>query len=1221
MSGSVYGDLVTAIGATFYGVVSGRRAPAHHLELAASGLVRCCTLLGEDKLARKLATFWAASGAAASLPSLLVEPLEARFPPPADGCCAWLQEAFPELEGEALSDGGDFFDEATLATLLEIFQEEAREIVLEQVKIHARGTFTEDEVAELFRFAHTLKGAAATVGLTALSREALTLESYYRAHRDGRTRPAPFSHPMMDLATWQFIRSAEGDPSPVRWGNGSLLAFARACDKVSDPFGMLVGSSPGTAPDAIPEPALEPAPAEPAPVEESPLDEEMLALLMEVFKTEAADHLDALDRNLENLAQGRPVLQELFRTTHTLKGAAGTVGLSWVREAAHRLEDYFESLVERRAQPSPQSLQYLFQAASRLRAHLSDPRGDLKVIGSLVAQAEALDAASRGDDTKVAPVDAAPAAPADTPSSDPGTPATSPPAPSPAPRPAPLVGEDALQAPRYTQVPSQQLEYLFNDAEELVLVRTQLEKSRDEFQSISSDLFLSHHTLRSFLLEDRNVMTEAERLERLQEVEVELAELINNLEHASSLLQKECKSLQSLSQRFHRNLVELRVTDLELLFLKVRQATRDAAFMTQKEVEFTSEGERVELDKGVIQLLSTPLLQIARNAVAHGAESLQERRRKGKEGPARIHLGARAEGRFILVELSDDGPGVDPDRIRERLVRQGVLDAATAARTQDEDILDAIFLPGFTTRETVDDLSGRGVGLDLVRNQVRKIGGEVSVKSVAGQGCTFQLRVPLTTVVSQALIFRLGQEFYGIPVTYVIEIFEMVATRAIEPGTRILWKKESIPVVPLHYFFGVEQQILFRKTVPIVILEHGGRHFGVTVDSLIGIKDVTTKAINHILSSIQFFSGALVSGAGTIQLMFDVSFLANLARPVFGLQTQARRGSVYSTPRILVCDDSKSVREAASRVLTDAGYHTVIVSDGWEAWNTLHNELFDLLLTDLEMPRMNGYELVQEVKRDSALQDIPIVVLSSRTGETSRDRVKEAGADCFVTKPIKPLVLLKAIREFLPIEEHLVTRKIIIFATHNPGKARELQALLSSLSIEVWGLDRFPDLPDVVEDQDTFEKNAIKKALTRARQTGLPTLADDSGLMVDCLGGEPGVHSARYAGAGADDAARTALLLERMKGRPDRAARFVSAIAFCPDPSNDQVIVVRGEVEGLIADAPRGEHGFGYDPVFVLPGGRTMAEITLDEKSEISHRARAFEAMLPHLRRFAGPDR
>mgnify|MGYP000957633346 FL=1 len=293
----------------------------------------------------------------------------------------------------------------------------------------------------------------------------------------------------------------------------------------------------------------------------------------------------------------------------------------------------------------------------------------------------------------------------------------------------------------------------------------------------------------------------------------------------------------------------------------------------------------------------------------------------------------------------------------------------------------------------------------------------------------------------------------------------------------------------------------------------------------------------------------------------------------------------------------------------------------WEAWNTLHNELFDLLLTDLEMPRMNGYELVQEVKRDSALQDIPIVVLSSRTGETSRDRVKQAGADCFVTKPIKPLVLLKAIREFLPIEEHLVTKKIIIFATHNPGKARELQALLSSLSIEVWGLDRFPDLPDVVEDQATFEENAVKKALTRARQTGLPTLADDSGLMVDCLGGEPGVHSARYAGPGADDAARIALLLERMRGRPDRAARFVSAIAFCPDPSTDQVIVVRGEVEGFIGDAPRGEHGFGYDPVFVLPGGRTMAEITLEEKSEISHRARAFEAMLPHLRRYAGQDK
>jgi non-canonical purine NTP pyrophosphatase (RdgB/HAM1 family) len=1204
MKGHPYGVVVGAIGATFFRVVSESRAPTHHLDLCAAGLVRCCDLLRDAALSHKLDTFWKASGVRTPLPSLLIEPLTALFPVPARDCAEWLHETFSEVATEEVADGGDFFDKDTLSTLLEIFQEEAREVVQEQVKIHARGTFSETEIAELFRYAHTLKGAAATVGLMALSRGALTLESYFRSHRDARTCPSPYSHPLMDMATWQFIGSTEGNAEPYIFDNGSLLAFARACDVVPDPFSLF--GSPAHFSASLPESReLAGLPV----AEESFLDDEMTALLMEVFKTEAEEHLDALDRNLEDLAQGKPVLQELFRTTHTLKGAAGTVGLSWVREAAHRLEDYFETLVEKRAFPHPQSLQYLFQAASQLRARLGEKSGDLKAIDALVSRAQALDVSM---------------------------PASSAPSGSEADAGAELLAaeslstelsrgqgssSDAVVAPRTTQVPSQQLEFLFNDAEELVLVRTQLEKSRDEFQSISSDLFLSHHTLRAFLLEDRNTMTEAERLERLQEVEVELAELINNLEHASSLLQKECKSLQTLSQRFHRNLVDLRVTDLSLLFLKVRQGIRDAAYMTRKEVEFTSEGEDVELDKGVIQLLSTPLLQIARNAVAHGAQSPEERRRERKVGPARVHLSARKEGRFVLFELSDDGPGVDPEQIRDRLVRLGILDANTAARTHDDDILDAVFLSGFTTRETADDLSGRGVGLDLVRNQVRKIGGEVSVKSVARKGCTFQIRVPLTTVVSQALIFRLGQEFYGIPVTYVIEIYEMVASRAVEPGTRILWKKESIPVVPLHYFFGIEQQIIFKKTVPIVILEHGGRHFGITVDSLIGIKDVTTKSINHILASIQFFSGALVSGAGTVQLMFDVPFLANLARPVFGLATQAKRGSLYNTPRILVCDDSKSVREAASRVLTDAGYHTVIVSDGWEAWNALHNEEFDLLLTDLEMPRMNGYELVQEIKRDSLLQEIPIVVLSSRTGETSRERVRDAGADCFVTKPIKPLVLLKAIREFLPLEEHLVTRKIVIFATHNPGKARELQALLSSLSIDVWGLDRFPELPDVVEDQDTFEKNAIKKALTRARQTGLPTLADDSGLMVDCLNGEPGVHSARYAGENADDRSRIALLLERMRGRVNRAARFVSAIAFCPNPSSDQVIVVRGEVEGSIGEVPRGEHGFGYDPVFVLPGGRTMAEIQFEEKSEISHRARAFENILPHLKHFVGPQK
>ncbi len=1200
-------ELYTAIGGHFFRS-SGGGENARLRSFATAALARCCRCLGDGELAGKLQAFLNTNPGDTPLPRLLEEPLQQRCMVHAAPDLSWFSGRFPAPAPESLQDGGDFFDADTMASLLAIFREEALDVVRQVVGIHVRGTFSAEETAELFRFAHTLKGAAATVGLSAVSREALVLEHYLRSHRDSRTRPSELALPFLDLATFQFIGMVEDGQMKEFLPNGSLLECARAVDGSADPWSLFQDvRSP-----SLPAPVPEPAPALPAEKEKEEeaarLDDEMAAVLMEVFRTEAQEHLDALDRNLERLSEGQPVLQELFRTTHTLKGAAGTVGIAWLKEASHRMEDYFDTLVQRRMMPPASSLPYLFQAASFLRNNVGRLQVDLEPFERLLSQAASVDAkeriASGGPEPFVPPSDAAGASQR--------TAAETAPAAAAAETAAP--GVDA----RTTQVPTRKLDELFADAEELVLVRTQLEKSRDEVQSISSDLFLSHHTLRNFLLEDRNVMSEAERLERLQEVEVELAELINNLEHASSLLQKECKSLQALSQRFQQNLVEMRVTNLELLFLKVRQAIRDAAFASGKQVEFICDGEEVELDKSVISALSSPLLQMARNAVAHGVLSTAERRRLGLEGPGRIRLSARREGRFILLELADDGPGIDPDTIRSRLVSMKILDEGAARRMQDEDVLDAIFLPGFTTRNSADTLAGRGVGLEMVRSQVRRIGGEVTVHSSPGNGCTFQIRVPLTSVVSQALIFRLGQEFYGIPAAYVVEVFETVVSREMEPGTRILWKKESIPVVPLHYFFGLEQNVVFRKSVPIVILQHGGKHFGITVDSLIGIKDVTTKPLNALLSSLAFFSAAMVSGAGMLQLMFDVPFLASLARPVFGVFSHMGRGGAYRVPRILVCDDSKSVREAASRVLVDAGYHTVVVGDGWEAWNALHSEEFDLLLTDLEMPRMNGYELVQEVKQDSMLQEIPIVVLSSRTGETSRERVQKAGADRFVSKPIKPMVLLKTIREFLPIEERLVTRKILIFATHNPGKARELQALLSGLSIDVWGLDRFPGLPPVVEDGLTFEENARKKALIRARQTGLPTLADDSGLMVDALGGEPGVHSARYAGENATDRERVAFLLSRMEGKTPRTARFVSAIAFCPNPASDEVIVVRGEVEGVIATVPRGEHGFGYDPVFELPSGRTMAELTLEEKSEISHRARAFTLILPHLRRFAG---
>lgn len=1188
----------------FRAFASTQDIPLHLRELAGAALVRCLRCLGEGELAGKLQTFLKTSPGNTPLPRLLEDPLQQRCEMANHVDLEWFHTRFPAPLRETVEDGTDFFDTDTLQSLLAIFLEEASDIVQQIVVVHVRGTFSVEETADLFRFAHTLKGAAATVGLTSISGEALVLERYLRAHRDMHTRPSELALPMLDLATWQFVHMIEKGQLEERLPNGSLLECAHAVDGSADPWTLFALPTP-------PHPSWNEIPTTPTQpsMTDTSMDDEMKSVLMEVFQTEAQEHLDALDRNLELLANGQPVLQDLFRITHTLKGAAGTVGITWLKEAANRMEDYFDSLVTRKMMPPASSIQYLFQAASFLRNHIEHFQVSLEPFERLLSQAASVDAKERIE-------------------SNPETTVLSP-APEhnvdhendveKEPIPKGTFGATSMEA-RFTQVPVQKLDELFADAEELVLIRTQFEKSRDEVQSIAGDLFLSHHTLRNFLLEDRNVMSEAERLERLQEVEVELAELINNLEHASSLLQKECKSLQFISQRFQRNLVEMRVTNLDLLFLKMRQTVRDAAFASGKQVEFTYEGENVELDKSVITALSAPLLQMARNAVAHGVLTETERRQLHREGSGHIHLSARQEGRFILLELSDDGPGIDPEKIRRRLVEMNILDELTAKRMQDEDVLDAIFLPGFTTRSSADSLAGRGVGLEIVRSQVRRIGGEVTVQSAPGQGCTFQIRVPLTSVVSQALIFRLGQEFYGIPTAYVVEVFETVITRNIEPGTRILWKKESIPVVPLHYFFGIEQHVLFRKSVPIIILQHGGKYFGITVDSLIGIKDVTTKPLNHLLSSLAFFSAAMVSGAGMLQLMFDVPFLASLARPVFGVFSHVYRGGTYKVPRILVCDDSKSVREAASRVLVDAGYHTVVVGDGWEAWNALHTEDFDLLLTDLEMPRMSGYELVQEVKQDSVLQEIPIVVLSSRTGETSRERVRMAGAECFVSKPIKPMVLLKAIREFLPIEERLVIRKILIFATHNPNKARELQALLAHLPIDVWSLERFPDLPPVIENGTTFEENARIKALARAHQTGLPTLADDSGLVVDALGGAPGVNSARYAGENATDRNRYEQLLLELQGRTPRTARFVSVIAFCPNPASDEVIVVRGEVEGVITTAPRGEHGFGYDPIFELPSGRTMAELTLEEKSEISHRARAFAFILPHLKRFAGME-
>jgi non-canonical purine NTP pyrophosphatase (RdgB/HAM1 family) len=1101
----------------------------------------------------------------------------------------------------------EYYDKDLLESLLEIFAEEAMEHLETITSLLETPLVTSKIVHEIYRAAHTLKGAAATVGLTNIASSAFELETYYHHHDDRSTLPTKDE---IILTIMVAIMLGE---TIIKGGDGTatikaIFSFGSnktdKKDTESDIESFLWADN-----DSAPSLDQDDDNSRATDAYE-PLDD-MAAILKEIFDTEADEHISNLEANMEKLDRGENVIYELFRITHTLKGAAATVGNNKISNASHVMEDFFDWLNEAKIQPPPDATPLLYHCTSLLRKAIKSESDVQKEIIETLSKAKAF-CLSQSENSQNSTTKKTEEKPSlgnrkikRVTGSDHSV------------KDSIIPFEKDKLASKYLKVPVTNIDKLIGNSEELTLVRTQIEKSRDEFTSITSDLFLSHQTLRTYLLEERSEMAEADRLERLQELEVEIAELIHNLEHSSSNLTTECHSLLKVSSYIQHNLIDLRITTLELLFLKLKQAIREIAFQTGKEIQIDFNGTLVELDKGVVDNLATPLIQIVRNCVTHGIENPASRMAKGKSPKGVVSITAKQEGNFVHIKIGDDGEGIELSSIKKIIMEQELVDVIEDLdHFSQEELLEAIFLPGFTTKKESGAHAGRGIGLNLVREKVRRLGGDITVTTLRGEGTEFTVRVPVTTFISQALLFQLGHEVYGIPISYVIEFYEYISKQPLQPGSRILWNGESIPIVPLYHYFGLETNFSPGKPISILILSHGGKYFGITIDSIIGLKDVTVKPLGKLLLALKYFSGAIISGAGTIQMIFNIPYLAALARPALGFKIIRKTLKHVTAPKILVVDDSKSVREAASRVLVNAGYEVTKASDGWEAWNLLHEEEFDLLLTDLEMPRMNGYELITELKRDSILHTIPVVVLSSRTGEKSRKKVAEAKADTFVSKPIKPLILLKVLQDYVPINETTMTRRILLFATQNRNKIQELLKLLQGVNLDIWGLDKFEDLPDVIEDGKTFEENAIKKARMRAKQTGLPSLADDSGLEVDFLNGEPGVYSARYGGPNADDREKNDLLLSALQGAKNRKARFVSVIAFCPNPRTSEVITVRGECEGEIGYKPRGESGFGYDPIFMLPSGRTMAELSLTEKNRISHRANAFNKILQEIQKF-----
>jgi chemosensory pili system protein ChpA (sensor histidine kinase/response regulator) len=472
--------------------------------------------------------------------------------------------------------------------------------------------------------------------------------------------------------------------------------------------------------------------------------------------------------------------------------------------------------------------------------------------------------------------------------------------------------------------------------------------------------------------------------------------------------------LSRLTSDIQDRLMRLRMVPLAALSTRLHRTVRVTAERTGKQVDFRIEGDRIELDKTVLEEMAGPIEHALRNAIDHGIESETLRRAMGKPARGRLVLEARYEGTQVVLSISDDGAGINPELIRSAAVDRGLISEAEAAQMSDDRVLDIIFQPGFSTARQVSEVSGRGVGMDVVKSTVTRLKGTVELTSSPGSGTRLIVRLPMTLAIMRVLLVKTRQETYALPANVVTRILRIGADSIEELGGKTILRHEGkvCPLVRLGDALrlnGTADQPLARR--PALMVQIGGQTVALVVDEVIDAREVVVKTLGTLLRKVRGFTGATLMGDGSVVLILNPADLVESRSAKTAQLTPAAKPAANRSLEILTVDDSVSVRRVLAKLIENAGWRPTPAKDGLEALELLQRGLRpDAILLDVEMPRMDGYELLGALRGMPHLRDVPVVMLTSRAGEKHRKKAFELGATDYLVKPYQDETLLAVVR-------------------------------------------------------------------------------------------------------------------------------------------------------------------------------------------------------------------
>ncbi len=813
-------------------------------------------------------------------------------------------------------------------------------------------------------------------------------------------------------------------------------------------------------------------------ITEDALPENMVTIFVEEARELVAglndDYLE-----LEKMPESEMIHSNVLRRLHTLKGSAYISKYNLIGDLAHKLEDFFTLYIQKDSSTKNTMIDTAFLALD-LTSDMVDSieKEGTEEVAQYTTRLAEIDNKifafqSFGEPSAISVV-AEEVKSEDKPASGPKT----------------RSGEENI-----IKISTEYMDKLVDMASELMINQTQLGAHLQSLKSVLNDIegekkqihgaenVLEDALEYGLLSDDSSNMKDSEKKEQIQKMSENIKDVVRavnvihtDLNKLSEGFEQNIGRLSSISKLLHSDMLKTRMVPVDNLFNRYPRAVRDMAQKQKKKVNLIIEDNNTEMDRAMVEGLAEPILHIIRNAIDHGLESPKERLEQGKSETGTLFLKARQEKNQIVIDIADDGRGIDVENVRNKIVEKGLVEKAQVDKMSEAEILDYIFVAGFSTRDEATAISGRGIGLDSVSNQIQKLKGNIRIKTEQGKGASFSLRVPLTLIISQALMVKVEQQSVAIPVIAVQETIQFKTVDIITDDDKkyIRVRGRLLPYIYLGDILKFNKEENESKQAGqqmAVVIYDAGISMALGITELVGRQEVVIKSLGSHLQNVDYIAGGTILANGDVALILDYALVIRTIELHFFGKVSERAGAKKVTrkieatqkleksatakarkkpsktsekpkkkaemkepetetkgsvvkkkiiknrkPKVIIVDDSNSVRNFVGSILERNGFLTIKSTNGADALEKMKSEKADLMITDLEMPKMHGFDLISNIRGQKKHDSLPIIILTGRAGMKHRQTGEELGANAFIVKPFKEKDLLQSMAEFIEIE-------------------------------------------------------------------------------------------------------------------------------------------------------------------------------------------------------------